>query len=209
MAELPLFPLQSVLFPGGELRLKVFEARYLEWMGTGLRQPTRFGVVNLKRGTEVQRPDSTEAVLESVGVAANLEDVDVPQAGIMLLRARGMQRFRIQSTSRRDNGLWVAQVVLIEGDDAVQPESAHAATVAALGQALARLREMGEANQLGGQGPTDSEPAQMQNAGWVANRWCELLPIPVAAKQSLMELQDPLVRLSLVDRYLRDKGVVA
>ncbi len=209
MAELSLFPLQSVLFPGGELRLKVFEARYLDLMGTCLRQSTPFGVVNLKRGTEVQRPDSTDAVLESVGVTANLEDVDVPQAGIMLLRARGMQRFRIQSTTRRDNGLWVAQVDLIEGDESVPPDSAHAATVTALGQALARLREMGEANELGGQGPTDSEPAQMQNAGWVANRWCELLPIPIVAKQSLMELQDPLVRLSLVDRYLRDKGVVA
>ncbi len=200
MAELALFPLQSVLFPGGELALKVFEARYLDLMGRCLRDGVHFGVVNLKRGAEVQRPGADETSFESVGVMAQLEDVDVPQPGIMLVRAVGLQRFAVHQATRGDNGLWTAQITLIDDDDVEAPAAQHAATVAALATALAHLKDQGIVSQ---------RPTRMDDAGWVANRWCELLPIPAAAKQSLMELQDPLARLSLVDRFLRDNNVIA
>ncbi len=208
MSELALFPLQSVLFPEGELRLKVFEARYLDLMGRCLREAVPFGVVCLKRGSEVQRPDRSDTVFETVGVTARVHDVDMPQPGIMLVRARGLERFRITESSRHDDGLWVAQTTTIEGDAPMAPEPEHAATVQALGNALAHLRDMFEAGEQNDTTVRGMSDERMDDAGWVANRWCELLPIPMVAKQSLMELQDPQVRLSLVDRYLRDKGVI-
>jgi hypothetical protein len=61
--------------------------------------------------------------------------------------------------------------------------------------------------KLRGQLPFD-EPMQLDDASWVANRWCELLPIPLAARQRLMELDDPATRLKLVDEFLRSKNVV-
>ncbi len=208
MSELALFPLQSVLFPEGELRLKVFEARYLDLMGRCLRGGLPFGVVCLKRGSEVQRPESSDTVFEAVGVAAQVEDVDMPQTGIMLVRARGKERFRVSEASRHQDGLWVAHITTIDSDEPVAPDAAHASTVLALGNALAHLREMFEAGEQNEMTSRGTAAERMDDAGWVANRWCELLPIPMVAKQSLMELQDPRVRLSLVDRYLRDKGVV-
>jgi Lon protease-like protein len=48
----------------------------------------------------------------------------------------------------------------------------------------------------------------LNDAGWVANRWCEILPISLAAKQKLMELPEPAMRLNLVGEYLRGKGVI-
>ena len=208
MSEMALFPLQSVLFPDGELRLKVFEARYLDLMGRCLREDLPFGVVCLKRGSEVQRPESSDTVFEAVGVAAQVEDVDMPQTGIMLVRARGKERFRVSEASRHHDGLWVAHITTIDSDEPVAPDAAHASTVLALANALAHLRELFEAGEQNEMTSRGTAAERMDDAGWVANRWCELLPIPMVAKQSLMELQDPRVRLSLVDRYLRDKGVV-
>ncbi len=71
----------------------------------------------------------------------------------------------------------------------------------ALANAIATLKQQGNKPFL--------EPYRLDDAGWVANRWCELLPVSLAAKQKLMELDDPLVRLQLVDEFLRGKGVVA
>src|SRR4051812_44913127 len=95
--EIALFPLQAVLFPGGLLSLKVFEARYLDLIATCLRENTSFGVVALRKGTEVRRPGQPEEVLfESLGTLSTVLDVDSAQSGILQVRCRGMQRFEVQ-----------------------------------------------------------------------------------------------------------------
>ncbi len=198
---LPLFPLRSVLFPGGLLQLKVFEARYLDLVSSCLREGQPFGVVCLRQGEEVRR--GREAVsLEEVGVLARLDDVSADEPGILRVRCTGLQRFRLLSAAeQRHDGLWQAPCESLADDAARSPEPSHLATVQALAQAIASVKERGEV--------PIAQPYLLNDAGWVANRWCELLPISVQARQRLMQLEDPLLRLSLVADYLRGKGVVA
>jgi Lon protease-like protein len=198
-AELPLFPLQTVLFPDGLLHLKVFEARYLDLMGRCLRSGGDFGVIGLRRGEEVRRGEAS-VELEAVGTRAEILEVDSPQSGILAVRCRGTRRFRTEAVRQQDDGLWVARVQALPDDEAVPPPPQMQATVDALVAALDTLRTRGAEPP-----PGDS---RFDDAGWVANRWCEILPIPLGARQKLMALDDALTRLRLVDDFLRSKGVV-
>lgn len=197
--ELALFPLQTVLFPGGLLSLKVFEARYLDLVATCLRESRPFGVVALRSGGEVKR-DNKPVSFEPTGVFAELVDVDSAQPGILQVRCRGLQRFTIATQRQQADGLWLATVEAIDDDPPVAPREALLDTVRGLANAIASLKAQGAEPFL--------QPYRFDEAGWVANRWCEILPISVAAKQKLMELPDPQVRLQLVDEFLRGKGVV-
>lgn len=198
-SETPLFPLNTVLFPGGRLGLKVFEARYLDLVADCLRERRPFGVVALRSGHEVRRGDDAVA-FESVGVLAELIEVDSVQPGILQLRGRGTQRFQVERSRQQSDGLWLAHTTLLAEDAPVAPAPAQHETVRGLANAIASLKAQGTE-------PFDA-PYHFELAGWVANRWCEILPIPLAAKQKLMELPDPLARLALVDEFLRGKGVV-
>ena len=199
--ELPLFPLKNVLFPDGLLVLKVFEARYLDIVGTCLRDQRPFGVVALRQGSEVRQQPGDEVEFEAVGTLAELLEVDSAQAGILKLRCRGTHRFTAHDRLQQPDGLWVARATSLPDDDDSSPTAALIETVRGLGGAMAALRRQGTQPFL--------EPYRFESAGWVANRWCELLPISLAAKQKLMELPDALVRLQLVDEFLRSKGVVS
>jgi len=199
VVDLPLFPLQSVLFPGGLLSLKVFEARYLDLVGRCLREQAPFGVVCLRQGSELRR--SGEAVqFETMGVLARLDEVDAEQTGILRVRCTGTQRFSLTGPRQQADGLWQADATLLDDDETVAPSEALLPTVKALANAIGTLRQQGSLPFI--------EPYRFDDAGWVANRWCEILPISLAAKQKLMELDEPQVRLQLVDEFLRSKGVV-
>ena len=201
IAALPLFPLRSVLFPGGLLALKVFEARYLDLVAECLRHQQPFGVVCLLQGGEV-RADKSAVRFESTGVLARLDDVDSEQPGVLRVRCTGTRRFRLEGTATpQADGLWVGHAELLPDDASQAPSAAHQPTVQALANAIATLKTQGtEPFNL---------PHRMDDAGWVANRWCEILPISLSAKQKLMELDDPQLRLQLVHDYLRGKGVVS
>jgi Lon protease-like protein len=201
LAALPLFPLRTVLFPGGLLSLKVFEARYLDLVGTCLRESRPFGVIALRHGNEVRiEPDEHKVALEGTGTLAELIDVDSASAGILQVRCRGTHRFGRGDTSQRADGLWLADATLIEDDEEMLPDARYTGTVRGLANAIAMLKQRGADPFL--------EPHLFDQAGWVANRWCEILPISLAAKQKLMELPDPQMRLQLVDEFLRSKRVV-
>jgi len=192
-AELPLFPVQAVLFPGGLLRLKVFEARFLDLVTNCLRDRTPFGVV----ARRAEAPG-----FEAIGTVAELIEADSERPGILHLRCRGAQRFRSVASRQQADGLWLARARAIAADEVLAPGGSLLGTVRALATTIATLkRDKNEAPFL--------QPYRFDEAGWVANRWCEILPIPQAARQKLMELPDPMVRLQLVDEYLRGKGVVS
>lgn len=194
-----LFPLKSVLFPGALLQLKVFEARYLDLVSRCMREGEPFGVVCIAAGREVGR-DKVSFELE--GVLARLDEVDAESANLLRVRCRGGERFRIEGAPRQQpDGLWTADVELLPADEVVTPEPEFFATVQALQQVIASLREQQ------GKSPF-AEPFALDDAGWVANRWCEILPVPLAARQRLMMLPDPQMRLRLVHEYLKGKGVV-
>jgi hypothetical protein len=200
MDELPLFPLRTVLFPGGVLGLKVFEARYLDLVSRCLREQRPFGVIGLRQGAEAG-PAARPVRLEEVGVLAHIEDVDSEQPGILELRCRGGSRFRLSAAPvQQPGGLWVCAAETLPDDEVLRPAPAMQATVRALAQAIEALKAQ-DALPF-------AEPFQLDDAGWVANRWCEILPVSLAAKQRLMALEDAALRLSLVDEYLRGKRVV-
>ncbi|NML13392.1 LON peptidase substrate-binding domain-containing protein [Azohydromonas caseinilytica] len=199
-ATLPLFPLQTVLYPGGLLPLKIFEARYLDMVGECLRTGGGFGVVCLRDGAEVRRPGAAPEQFEHAGVLARLDEVDAPQPGILLLRCIGTRRFTFDTPRHEDDGLWVADVNFLPDDPVVAPGEEFEPTAAALSRALEALET--EGLQL------CDGPPKLDDAGWVANRWCELLPLPLSVRQKLMLLPDPLTRLRLVDDVLRQRGLV-
>ena len=207
-AELPLFPLQMVLFPGGLLQLKVFEARYLDLMSHCLRNHAPFGVVCLSEGAEVRRSGrekpgdkpADKPRFESVAVLAHLQELDSDHAGILRARCLGGRRVRLGVARQRADGLWLAPAEPCPDDEA-SPVSAELQQAAdALGQAIGALAAQDQTPFV--------RPYQLDEAGWVANRWCEILPISLAAKYRLMVLDEPLLRLKLVDEFLRGKGVV-
>lgn len=205
--EVPLFPLRAVLFPGGLLGLKVFEARYLDMIGTSLRENRPFGVVALRQGDEVRRSPGAaggqegEIEFENVGVLAELIDVDSAQSGILQVRCRGTRRFALASTQQQEDGLWIARARLDAPEERVPVPDNLAGSVKGLEAAIETLNAQGAQPFL--------EPYEFGDTGWVANRWCELLPISLAAKQKLMALPDAQVRLELVHDFLRSKGVVS
>ena len=199
-AELPLFPLQSVLFPGGLLQLKVFEARYLDLISRCLRERSAFGVVCLSQGSEV-RGGSDRPRIEGVAVLAHLQEVDAEQSGILLVRCVGGQRVQLGTTWQRDDdGLWLATAQARADDLPAEVPQDLQASARALGQAIGSLAAQ-DHHPFG-------RPYRLEDAGWVANRWCEILPISVEAKYRLMVLGDPLLRLKRVDEFLRGRGMV-
>lgn len=208
--QLPLFPLQTVLFPGGWMPLRIFEVRYLDMIRRCHAVGAPFGVVCLSEGSEVRRADpaspggfAREAFFP-VGTLAHIEQVAHPQPGLMVIHCRGQQRFHITASHRLPHGLWVADVRLDVPEPAVPVPEHLRSTRDALQRVLANLREREpeSMNELPLQ-----PPYQWDDCGWVANRWAELLPAPSDLKQQLMSLDNPLLRLELISDLLDKLGV--
>lgn len=200
---LPLFPLQTVVFPRGLLSLKVFEPRYLDLVTECLRENKPFGAITIQpTGGSAEGSAAGTPRLERIGVRAELidADADAERPGLLHVRCRGTERFEVLSSSPQADGVRLAEVLMLPQDESIPPTGEFLGTVRALANAIASLKAQGTQPFLA--------PYQFDEAGWVANRWCELLPIPLAAKQRLMELSDPMIRLKLVDEFLRGKGVL-
>ena len=211
LSSLPLFPLGTVLYPGGTLALRIFEVRYLDMIGKCQKHGAPFGVVALNQGTEVQRPAGSGPTgdafanesFDSVGTLASIAEFSAPQAGLMVVRCSGEQRFRVQRSEKLKHGLWIADVERLADDQVVSiPEDLRVVSIA-LGKLIKALQERGV--------PPDQMPLQpphrLDDCGWVANRWCELLSAPLAVKQRLMALDNPLLRLELVADMLERSGI--
>ena len=193
-AALPLFPLRTVLFPDGLLELKIFKARYLDLISRCMRERCPFGVVGLKTGTEARVSGAAVALFDT-GTLAELIEVDSAQANILLVRCRGTQRFTLGATQQQADGLWLGEATGLADDPVVAPATSHANVVKSLVDAVASLSAQGARPFL--------EPHRFDSAGWVANRWCEILPLPIDAKYRLLTLPDPLARLDIVDSLMR------
>ena len=203
LSRLPLFPLQTVLFPGGLLPLRIFEVRYLDMVQRCHREGAPFGVVCLEQGSEVTtapRPGTDRAAetLHSVGTLAHIEHLEQARPGLLHVRCRGGQRFRVQQRDKLRHGLWVADVELLPHDLTTPVPEELASTVISLQRLIDSLR----AQATGAEQLPITPPYHWQDAGWVANRWCELLPVGNELKQRLMSLDAPLLRLELVSDVL-------
>ncbi|WP_133650065.1 LON peptidase substrate-binding domain-containing protein [Paraburkholderia flava] len=199
LADLPLFPLHTVLFPDGLLPLKIFEARYLDMVRDCLRAKTPFGVCLLKSGGEVAKPDEP-AVPETIGCLAEISDCDVETFGMLLIRARGTRRFRLLSHRVAAAGLLVGMAEPI-GDDQPLESNEHLAKFGACAEVLERIIEA-----IREKDPSNLpfvEPFRFDDPSWVSNRLAEILPIALRARQKLMELEDAGARIDVVHHYMQ------
>ena len=203
LSSLPLFPLGMVLFPGGLLPLRIFEVRYLDMIAKCHKAGAPFGVVALTQGSEVRQAGATQEAFSAVGTLATIASLENPQPGLMVVRCNAAQRFRVSSSQRLKHGLWVADVERLNDDMVVPVPDDLLETARALERLVVSLKMRlpdNEALPL-------AEPYRFEDCGWVANRWCELLPLPLPLKQRLMELDNPLVRLELVSDVLSRTGI--
>jgi uncharacterized protein len=185
--NLPLFPLNSVLFPGGRLPLRIFEQRYMDMAKTCLKDGSPFGVCLIREGAEVGAP----AVPNDIGTLAKIVDWDMAQLGVLQVTARGEQRFRIRSRSVQRDGLARATVELLpeESDGPIPPDAARCAKI------LERIIE---------QHPRLLErPHRLDSCAWVSARLAELLPLPNETKQAMLELDDGRARLQRLNGLVR------
>ena len=205
---LPLFPLQSVLFPDGYLPLRIFEVRYLDMISRCQKNGEPFGVVSLIEGSEVRQRDAASLGegfaherFNPVGTLAEIQNFARPQPGLIHVRCRGGQRFRLLGCEQMPHGLWIGHAELIE-PDAVVPIPEDLVAASKLLQGLLHKLELGAAiDELPMQ-----PPYRWDDSGWLANRWCELLPLPGVERQRLMQLDNPLLRLELVADQLDRLG---
>ncbi|MGA2562545.1 MAG: LON peptidase substrate-binding domain-containing protein [Steroidobacteraceae bacterium] len=182
-AQIALFPLNTVLYPGGLLPLRVFEPRYLDMVGRCLRADSIFGVVLLDGGSDTSREVSTA----QVGTSARIVDFQQLQDGLLGLLCRGERRFRIGQRTRNDDGLNCALVEWLDETRLVPVPAQFHPLVCVLRDAIARLDS-----------PARFLEPNYEDASWVSNRLAELLPLDQNALQRLLEIDDPETRLGLL-----------
>ena len=184
--RVPLFPLNTVLFPGGPLPLRIFETRYIDMIGERVRNDAPFGVLLIRDGHEVG-PSSTY----EVGTLARITDWYQGSDGLLGVTAIGEQRFRLLSAERQPDGLNIGEVELLpeEAPMALPEEYKGMATILeGVLEDLGRLYESLQRNY--------------DDAGWVTCRFVEILPIDLEQKQQCLENGDPEGRLKLVSELL-------
>jgi hypothetical protein len=199
--HIALFPLQAPLFPGGLLSLRVFEPRYLDLIQRCEQSGEPFGVLRLTAGGEVRQRGEGEAFVterfESLGTLAHLERIERLRPGLLQIRCRGGQRFRLADSSCLPHGLWTGTVELLP-EEAALPVPEDLQRSARLLQTLLHTLETGAAAEDLPLQP----PYHWDDCAWLANRWCELLPLPAEDKQRLLALDNPLLRLELISDQL-------
>ncbi|HYR36030.1 MAG TPA: LON peptidase substrate-binding domain-containing protein [Burkholderiales bacterium] len=176
-----------MLFPGGRLPLRVFEQRYMEMAKHCLKESAPFGVCAIREGAEVGAP----ALPADLGCTARIAQWDMPQLGLLEIVAHGEQRFRILERRVEKNGLQIARVDLLDPE----PDAPIPPSCAPCVRLLERVIEQ-HAGLL-------APPLRLESASWVGARLAELLPLPLAAKQELLELSDAAARLERLTALLR------
>ena len=200
IADVPIFPLSTVLFPGGVLPLRIFEARYMDMVRDCMQRDAPFGVCLITKGGEVG--DAAEH--EPIGCLAHIRGWDMEQLGLLQLRTIGGTRFRIVDRRVGRNGLIRASADGLPEDERVDVPDDMADCAALLRKIVDELRE----REPDADKRMIAEPCDFESAAWVANRLCEFLPIPNPAKHKLMVLDEPLARLGLVQRWLQQHQVL-
>jgi uncharacterized protein len=182
-AALPLFPLNTVLFPGGPLSLRIFEPRYLDMVRRCGREQSAFGVVLILAGAEVGEVTS----VAGAGTTARLVDFTTRADGLLGIDCVGERRFRVLRRWQQPDGLNWAEVEYLPAEPPCALPAAFEHLAQLLRELLPRLADA-----------YARVPACYEDAGWVGNRWAELLPLAPAEKQRLLELTDPIERLTQV-----------
>lgn len=192
--EIALFPLHTVLFPGGLLPLRVFEPRYMEMATACLREGIPFGICLIREGREVGSP----AVPHAVGCLARIMQWDMQQLGVLSITVRGERRFRVLERRVQRDGLIRSEIEpLADEDDALVPE------------ALAMCARVLKAIIDEGAGAGIEAPFRFESSSWVSARLTEILPLPFAFKQQLLETDDSRRRLEALREALLEQKLAS
>jgi Lon protease-like protein len=187
MADIiPLFPLRTVLFPEGALKLRIFETRYVDMIGRCMKEDSGFGVVLILEGTEAGTPVKTA----EIGTLAKITDFERLSDGLLGITAEGRQRFRVQTAYRQSDGLNVGEVEWLAPEAAAPIPEEHLDLSEALRDLWPRLTE-----------GRDPNTPRYDDATWVSARLAEILPLDVTDRQRCLEMSDPALRL----HYLRER----
>ncbi len=184
--QVPLFPLKTVLFPGGPLPLRIFEPRYVDMVSHCMRQESPFGVVLIRDGEE-----AGSATTYNIGTLARITDWYQGSDGLLGITAIGEQRFRLLSTTQQDDGLNIGDVEVLDDEPNVSLPMEYQEMAKILSGVLNDLGRLYEALQ-----------PKFEDAGWVTARFVEILPIDLEEKQRCLEDGDPAERLRIVHALL-------
>jgi uncharacterized protein len=186
--EIPLFPLNTVLFPGGPLPLRIFEPRYVDMVRRCMRESAPFGVLLIRAGAEAGTVTSTA----DVGTSARIVDFNQMQDGLLGITCVGERRFRVVSRRTQPDGLNVGEVEWLSdtAEAALPAEHQH------LSQLLGKvLPELGDLYTV--------VDRKFDDTAWVAARLAEILPISLVDKQGFLEMDDPRDRLARLAPLIR------
>ncbi len=187
--HLPLFPLNSVIFPGGVLPLRIFESRYLDMVKECSRNHSEFVICLIKDGSEV----GNAAKHQNIGTACRIVDWETLPDGLLGVTAQGQARVEVKTTQIQVNQLLIGDVeYLIEDDDETLPREFDewAQLISSI------IKELGE--------PFSQQMQKPQSSHWIAARLTEYLPFELEQKQRILEIDHPLVRLEHLRDILRD-----
>jgi len=189
----PIFPLQTVLFPGGALPLKIFEVRYVDMAKACLRDKSLFGIALIREGQEVGTP----AVPEPIGCLARIADCDVEELGVLKVRAEGIERFRLVSSEVSKQGLIIGEVERVASEAETRSAPGLEECADFLRRAIAGI---GAERFV--------EPFRFEDATWVGFRLAEILPLRIDVKQKLLELTDATMRLAVLHKFLQTQKLI-
>ena len=186
---IPLFPLRTVLYPGGPLPLRIFEPRYLDMVSRCLKEDQPFGVLLIREGEEAGNTPATY----SVGTLARIIDWYQGSDGLLGITALGESRFRVNAVRKMPDGLLVGEVEILENEPQ-QPLPDKFKPLANILSAV--LDDLGKLYE--------SFERHYEDASWVSYRFAEILPVGTTQKQFWLEHDEPVERLELIDRVLHE-----
>ncbi len=186
MVKIPLFPLNTVLFPEGKLQLRIFEPRYVDMVSESLRTDTGFGICLIREGEEAGRP----AAFFPMGTYARIIDWDQLSDGLLGVTVEGQRRFKVETSELRKDNLRVGEITWLDEDDDILPVSYQGFSDL--------LKEIANRYEL----PLVDEPERFDEANWVSERLAELLPFELSAKQELLEMDNALRRFDYIQALL-------
>lgn len=186
----PLFPLSTVLFPGGPLPLRIFETRYVDMVRYCMRHSCPFGVMLIRAGSEVGKQGAGE--LSLVGTTARIVDFSSLPDGLLGITCRGERKFTVTKQWQQPDGLHLGDIEFAPAEKRIDlpGEFLH------LGELLRKvLPELGELYA--------NVPKHFSDTSWVGCRLAEILPLSLAEKQYCLELDDPVARLARLNPLIR------
>ena len=192
--EMPLFPLKTVLFPGGTLPLRIFEPRYLSMISSCMKQNSGFGVVLIQEGEE----SGSAAHFHERGTVARIIDFDQLDDGMLGITCRGEQNLRVLAQRAQSDQLIIGEVELLTAEPDLPIPDHHAPLSAFLKYVLNHEQAQNYRHWL---------QEDWGNASWLGCRLAELLPLALTSKQSLLEME-PLQRLEALHTVMQDNELL-